>query len=163
MCPEYCIKYFKTGWGWRYPMNQQSWILKRMDCSQGRAEWVPRDDSVSLEATVLFQVRGAVHLNHSRWWRGWWWDRAGLMEKYWLGVGFMELGEGTDRKGEGEKKSRMIPRYGFWLAGRRRVWKGKVTNLLLGYWICVRKHLTGGFLCAVLDRSGILCSLLITE
>ena len=28
-------------------------------------------------------------------------------------------------------------------------------------YICVRKHLTGGFLCAVLDLSGILCSLLI--
>ena len=27
----------------------------------------------------------------------------------------------------------------------------------------VRKHLTGGFLCAVLDLSGILCSLLIPE
>jgi len=30
-------------------------------------------------------------------------------------------------------------------------------------WLCVRKHLTGGFLCAVLDLSGILCSLLIPE
>ena len=29
--------------------------------------------------------------------------------------------------------------------------------------INVRKHLTGGFLCAVLDLSGILCSLLIPE
>ena len=29
--------------------------------------------------------------------------------------------------------------------------------------IPVRKHLTGGFLCAVLDLSGILCSLLIPE
>ena len=28
---------------------------------------------------------------------------------------------------------------------------------------CVRKHLTGGFLCAVLDLSGILCSSLIPE
>ena len=28
---------------------------------------------------------------------------------------------------------------------------------------CVRKHLTGGFLCAVLDLSGILCSLLNPE
>ena len=27
----------------------------------------------------------------------------------------------------------------------------------------VRKHLTGGFLCAILDLSGILCSLLIPE
>ena len=30
-------------------------------------------------------------------------------------------------------------------------------------WLPVRKHLTGGFLCAVLDLSGILCSLLIPE
>ena len=30
----------------------------------------------------------------------------------------MELGEGTDKKGEREKKSRMTPRSGFWLAGR---------------------------------------------
>ena len=30
-------------------------------------------------------------------------------------------------------------------------------------WSPVRKHLTGGFLCAVLDLSGILCSLLIPE
>ena len=29
--------------------------------------------------------------------------------------------------------------------------------------VSVRKHLTGGFLCAVLDLSGILCSLLIPE
>jgi len=29
--------------------------------------------------------------------------------------------------------------------------------------MCVRKHLTGGFLYAVLDLSGILCSLLIPE
>ena len=29
--------------------------------------------------------------------------------------------------------------------------------------VVVRKHLTGGFLCAVLDLSGILCSLLIPE
>jgi len=29
--------------------------------------------------------------------------------------------------------------------------------------MCVRKHLTGGFLYAVLDLSGILCSLLIHE
>lgn len=47
-------------------MNQQTWILKRMDCSQGRAEWLPRGDSISLEATILLQVRGAVSLNHSR-------------------------------------------------------------------------------------------------
>ena len=30
-------------------------------------------------------------------------------------------------------------------------------------WSLVRKHLTGGFLCAVLDLSRILCSLLILE
>jgi len=30
-------------------------------------------------------------------------------------------------------------------------------------WVAVRKHLTGGFLCAVLDLSGIFCSLLIPE
>jgi len=30
-------------------------------------------------------------------------------------------------------------------------------------WVPVRKHLTGGFLCAVLDLSGLLCSLLIPE
>lgn len=48
-------------------------------------------------------------------------------------MGFMELGEGTDKKGEREKKSRVTPRSGFWLAGRGRVWKGKVTNLLLKY------------------------------
>ena len=29
--------------------------------------------------------------------------------------------------------------------------------------VTVRKHLTGGFLCAVLDLSGILCSLLIPD
>ena len=33
----------------------------------------------------------------------------------------------------------------------------------LTYMQCVRKHLTGGFLCAVLGLSGILCSLLIPE
>ena len=37
---------------------------------------------------------------------------------------------------------------------------GGGTALVLG---CVRKHLTGGSLCAVLDLSGSLCSLLIPE
>ena len=42
-------------------------------------------------------------------------------------------------------------------------------HLFFPYWqrkiLCetVRKHLTGGFLCAVLDLSGIVCSLLIPE
>ena len=35
-----------------------------------------------------------------------------------------------------------------------REWQGEIT---------VKKHLTGGFLCAVLDLLGILCSLLIPE
>ena len=37
----------------------------------------------------------------------------------------MELGEGTDRKGEGEKKSRMTPRSGFWLAEEEESGKEK--------------------------------------
>ena len=36
-------------------------------------------------------------------------------------------------------------------------------GLCIYIWSAVRKHLTGGFLCAVLDLSGILCSLLIPE
>ena len=35
--------------------------------------------------------------------------------------------------------------------------------LSLFLFLIVRKHLTGGFLCTVLDLSGILCSLLIPE
>ena len=37
----------------------------------------------------------------------------------------MELGEGTERKGEGEKKSRMAPRSGFWLAEEEESGKEK--------------------------------------
>lgn len=37
----------------------------------------------------------------------------------------MELGEGTERKGEGEKKSRMTPRSGFWLAEEEESGKEK--------------------------------------
>ena len=42
---------------------------------------------------------------------------------------------------------------------------GTLLNSLqtLSHSTTVRKHLTGGFLCAVLDLSGILCSLLIPE
>ena len=44
--------------------------------------------------------------------------------------------------------------------GRQRMrWLDGITNMM----DIVRKHLTGGFLCAVLDLSGILCSLLIPE
>ena len=50
------------------------------------------------------------------------------------------------------------------IEGRRRErqrmrWLDGITNMM----DIVRKHLTGGFLCAVLDLSGILCSLLIPE
>ena len=43
--------------------------------------------------------------------------------------------------------------------------KAVISPKILGssYWEIVRKHLTGGFLCAVLDLSGILCSLLIPK
>ena len=41
--------------------------------------------------------------------------------------------------------------------------KGKKKEKKINTKICVRKHLTEGFLCAVLDLSGILCFLLIPE
>ena len=63
-------------------------------------------------------------------------ENRGEMEWDWTNVDLVdstELGEGTDMGGEGEEKLRRTPRSGFWMDGTGRVWKGKVTNLLLEY------------------------------
>jgi len=45
----------------------------------------------------------------------------------------------------------------------REAWHSAVHRVTKSWTTPVRKHLRGGFLCAVLDLSGILCSLLIPE